>query len=84
LNENELGMVYICHYIFAAFAKDKEAFFKWHLTHDSGQVKDSEDFRKTTFVIQAGIVAIIEDSGIWNDNMEKRKQKLVAELGILR
>jgi hypothetical protein len=81
LTEKELGIVYTCHYIFAAFAEEKEAFFKWYLQYEKGEINDSEHFRTFTFQYQAGMVAVIENSNLWNDYLQKKKEQLVDSLG---
>ncbi len=78
LSEQELTLLYICHYIFVCLAEDKEAFYKWFLTFEdsSSYIEDSNDFRKVTRGAHAEMVTVIEECDLWTDGMQAKKEQL--------
>lgn len=83
VDEQELMLIYTCHYIANCFAQDKEAFFKWFMLHDNGQVANSEKLRLITMNGHNGATRVFEERDFWNELMEQRKvflENLFGEL----
>ena len=84
MSEQELTLLYICHYIFVCLAEDKEAFYKWFLTFEerATHVDDSNDFRIVTRDAHADMVKVIEASTLWTDDMQAKKEQLEKIISI--
>jgi hypothetical protein len=82
LTEEEVMLIYSCHYVQALFTLDKEYFFSWYLRNDTDEdgIKDSEDFRKYMEDSQKAMVKVIENSTLWNEKLETRKQQLISRI----
>lgn len=82
ITEDELLLIYSCHYVQALFACDKENFFAWFLRNekDEDKIKDSEDFRKVMEDGQKAMVRFIERSTLWNERFDKRKLQLNSHI----
>ncbi|GDX52765.1 hypothetical protein LBMAG27_18120 [Bacteroidota bacterium] len=83
VDEQELMLIYTCHYIANCFAQDKEAFFKWFMLHDNGQVANSEKLRLITMNGHKGATRVFEERDFWDEKMEQRKlflENLFGEL----
>ena len=83
VDEDELMMIYTCHYIANCFAQEKEAFFKWFMQHDNGQINNSEKLRLITMNGHKGAVRVFEERDFWNEKMEQRKTFLENLFGEL-
>jgi len=83
VDEDELLTIYTCHYIANCFAQDKQAFFKWFMLHDNGEVANSEKLRLITMNGHKGATRVFEERDFWNEKMEQRKlflEELFGEL----
>ena len=78
MSEQEMTLLYICHYIFVCLTEDKEAFYKWFLKFEdrATHVDDSNDFRIVTRGGHADMVRIMEESTLWTDGMQAKKDQL--------
>lgn len=79
----ELVLIYTSHYIANRFAADKNAFFKWYLKNDKGEINDSDDFRKVYLNGQKGACMILEQRYGYNNQLMERKKKLENIFGPL-
>ena len=83
VDEDELLMIYTCHYIANCFGQEKEAFFKWFMQHDNGQINNSEKLRLITMNGHKGATRVFEERDFWNEKMEHRKMILQSLFGEL-
>ncbi len=83
-SEEELLQIYSSHYMANLFGADKNAFFKWYLEFEQGDVKDSEDFRKVMMNTHKAALIIIENTYGENTFLIKQKKKLEEVFGSIR
>lgn len=77
-SEREMTLLYVCHYIFVCLTEDKKAFYKWFMEFEdkATHVYDSNDFRIVTRNGHADLVRLMEESTIWTDGMQNKKEEL--------
>lgn len=81
VNEQEFILCYTCSYITASFAKDKEAFYKWFLQFESGEINDSNNFREVIQGAQSGVTAAMEKTEVCTKEIMAKKELLLNVLG---
>lgn len=83
LPASEMLLLYTCTYIYVCFTQQKEAFYKWLLAFDTGEIDNTDHFRK---VIQAAQLALTESiETLMKDDklLPQRKQVLINTFGSL-
>ncbi len=81
VNEQEFILCYTCSYVTACFAQNKEAFYKWFLQFERGEINDSNNFREVMQAAQSGVTSAMENTEVCTEQIIAKKERLSNVLG---
>jgi hypothetical protein len=84
ITEQELVLIYTCNYISNCSSSDKENFYKWFLKFDTGEIKDSDDFRKVNVNYHKACCLLIEQHYADFPSLAAKKKVLEKIFGELK